>query len=233
MARNGPLVTLAAGGVLAGGLLVANVINTADEPDADQAVAASEQADAEPTETTEPDPAPAETEEPEQADAETAEAQPANNADPVTYVGWVDGGGTSVAIVINGDEATAYVCDGITEAWLTGTAGAGELSLTGDDGELTASYNENYATGEAVVNGQIQRFTIDYVAPPEGLYQVADTIVGGAEVDGGWIVLPDGRQIGVLTVGADSQPAPELDLETGQVTVADTTITVDRVGGAE
>lgn len=232
MARKGPLVTLLGGGVLAGGLLVANVINTPGEPDDDQAVAASEQtADAEPTETAESEPG--ETEEPEPADAETADAEAAENAEPVTYVGWVDGGGTSVAIVINGDEATAYVCDGVTEAWLTGTAYNGELSLTGENGELTAGYDENWATGETVVNDQTWTFEIEYVAPPEGLYQVADTIVGGAEVEGGWIVLPDGRQIGVLNVGGNSQPAPELDPETGQVTVDDTTITADRLGGEE
>lgn len=232
MTRKGPLVTLLGGGVLAGGLLVANVLNTPDEPDDDPAVAAAEQtADAEPAETAEPEPEPAETGEP--ADAETADAQAAANEDPETYVGWVDGGGTSVAIVIDGDEATAYVCDGVTEAWLTGSAGNGELSLTGDDGELTATYDQNYAIGEAVVDGQTQTFTIDYVAPPEGLYQVADTIVGGAEVDGGWIVLPDGRQIGVLNIDGDAQTAPELDPETGQVTVDDTTITADRLGGEE
>lgn len=234
MARKGPLVTLLGGGVLAGGLLVANVINTPGEPDDDQAAASEQTADAEPTETAEPDTEPTETEEPEPADAdETADAEAAGDADPVTYVGWVDGGGTSVAIVIDGDEAIAYVCDGVTEAWLTGTAYNGELSLTGDDGELTASYDENRAAGETVVGDQAWTFEIEYVAPPEGLYQVADTIVGGAEVDGGWIVLPDGRQIGVLNVGADTRPAPELDPETGQVIVSDTTITADRLGGEE
>ena len=217
MTRKGPLLTLLGGGVLAAGLLVAS-INAASgqRDDAEQDLAGAGQ------ET--PSPA-AESPEPEES------PEPAEDSEPVTYVGWVDGGGASVAIIIDGDEATAYVCDGVTvEVWLNGPAINGELVLTGDDGELIGSYDDTEATGRTVALGREWTFTVEEVAPPEGLYAFADTIVGGAEVDGGWIVLPDGTQIGVLTVDGESGPAPELDLATGQVEIEGTTVTVERRG---
>jgi serine/threonine-protein kinase len=217
MARRSPLLTLLGGAVLAGGLLVANAAVTGDdlgsEPGGDLAEAgASPTAEPEPAATPSPEPPP----------------------EPVTYVGAVDGGGASVAIVINGADATGYVCDGVTEAWLTGAveAGprAGELDLRGERGDLTARLDGDSATGQVTADGRSWSFTIEQVAPPEGLYRVADTILGGAEVDGGWIVLPDGTQIGVLTVDGEAQPAPRLDPETGRVTIEGRPVTADRVG---
>lgn len=225
MAGKSPLLTLLAGAGLATGLLVANALVTAGGPDDGQPAGGVPVADrASPT----PTPAPASPPALEQADAE-----------PVTYVGNVDGGGASVAIVIRGDEAVGYVCDGVAEAWLRGVpepsggsagSGAGELELRGERGSLAARYDQDSATGEVTADGQTWTFTIPLVAPPEGLYRVADTVLGGAEVDGGWIVLPDGTQIGVLTVDGRSRPAPALDPETGQVSIDGTPVTADRVG---
>jgi serine/threonine-protein kinase len=149
----------------------------------------------------------------------------------VTYVGWVAGGGASVAVIVTGDQATAYVCDGATaEAWLHGTASGGYLRLAGDGGELTARYDRDRAAGRTSLAGRSWSFTIERVDPPEGLYRFADTIAGGAEVAGGWIVLPDGSQVGVLTVGGARQPAPALDPATGKVTVAGSAVTAERQG---
>ena len=41
----------------------------------------------------------------------------------------------------------------------------------------------------------------------------------GAEVDGGWIVLPDGRQVGILKREGKPSAAPRIDPGTGAVTV--------------
>jgi len=214
MARKGPLLTLLGGAVLAGALLGANLLVTADDPDGELAAAGTS-----PTPTAAPAAQPSPTPEP-----------PAEQAEPVTYVGRVDGGGASVAIVIDGDQATGYVCDGVIEAWLTGATGDGELALRGQRGELTARFDAGSAAGQVTADGRSWSFTIEQVAPPEGLYRVADTILGGAEVDGGWIILPDGTQIGVLTVGGQSEPAPELDPDTGAVTIDGAEVTADRVG---
>jgi hypothetical protein len=213
MARKGPLLTLLGGGALAGVLLVASIVAATggDDPAPDLAGGQAT-----------PSPTPEATPEPE---------APEEDVEPVTYVGYVDGGGASVAIIIDGDEATAYVCDGATvEVWLNGPAFNGELLLTSDNGELIGSYDAAQASGRAVALGREWTFTIEEVAPPEGLYQFADTIIGGAEVEGGWIVLPDGTQVGVLTVDGESGPAPALDLATGQVEIEGTTVTVERRG---
>jgi hypothetical protein len=216
MARKGPLLTLLGGGALAGALLVASIVAASGGNDPEPDLAGGQ---ATPTPTPTPEATPEATEAPEE------------NVEPVTYVGYVDGGGASVAIIIDGDEATAYVCDGATvEVWLNGPAFNGELLLTGDNGELVGSYDEAQATGRTVAFGREWTFTIEEVAPPEGLYQFADTVVGGAEVEGGWIVLPDGTQVGVLTVDGESGPAPALDLATGQVEIEGTTVTVERRG---
>jgi len=227
MARKGPLLTLLGGGVLAGILLVANVMATAEEPDVDGDLAGA-QGDA--PATTAPAPAPTDTEEPTPEPTYSEEPTPEPSPEPVTYVGRTDDEAAAVAVIFNGDEATGYVCDGVTEAWLNGEVADGELELSGEDAELTASFDDDAVTGEVTAGGQTWSFEIEYVAPPEGLYRVADSILGGAEVDGGWIVLPDGTQVGLLTVGGKSRPAPELDTGAGEVTVGDDTIPVDRLG---
>jgi serine/threonine-protein kinase len=86
------------------------------------------------------------------------------------------------------------------------------------------------ASGQAAADDQTWTFTIEAVEPPEGLYRFADTIAGGAEVVGGWIVLPDGTQVGALNVDGQTQPAPALDVESGQATVSGTVVTPERLG---
>jgi serine/threonine-protein kinase len=49
-------------------------------------------------------------------------------------------------------------------------------------------------------------------------------------VVGGWIVLPDGTQVGALNVDGQTQPAPALDVESGQATVNGTVVTPERLG---
>lgn len=217
MTRTGPLLTLLAGGALAAGLMIANIAVTAGEDGAGDDLAAT---GATPSATPAPSPTSAEP---------SPEAAP-EPAEPITYVGRTDDGAAAVAIVLAGPDATGYVCDGVTEAWLTGPADPAALALRGDHGELTARYDQSSATGEVTANGQTWSFTIEQVPPPEGLYRVADSILGGAEVDGGWIVLPDGTQIGLLTVDGQPRPAPALDPDTGAVTIDGRTVTADRVG---
>jgi serine/threonine-protein kinase len=198
-------LTLLAGAGLAAGLLIASAVAAGGGEPAAEPAPAGEARSAAPAPTVASSPEPA-----------AVPVEP----EPVTYVGRVDGGGASVAIIVDGADTVAYVCDGATaEAWLHGAAGAGEVDLTGDGGSLVARYDDRRATGQVTLAGQRWTFTAEQVAPPEGLYQFAETIAGGAEVTGGWIVLPDGSQIGLLAVDGDRQPAPEVDLDTGQVRI--------------
>jgi serine/threonine-protein kinase len=226
MARNGPLYTLLSGGLLGVGLLVAAMVATPDETAADEeplAEATETQAAETPDPTLEPTPEP--TTEPAPPPTETEAAQ------AVTYVGYVDGGGASVAVIVTGDEAIAYLCDGnAVEAWLDGNAVDGQLELTGERGSLTGDFDDLQASGQATADDQSWTFTIEVVEPPEGLYRFADTIAGEAEVVGGWIVLPDGTQVGALNVDGQTQPAPALDVENEQATVNGTVVTPERLG---
>lgn len=197
MGRKGPLITLLAGGALATGLMVANLSVTDPPPDpvlAGGALAPSS-APAEPTESEPPSPAPSE----DPPDAEDdAEAAP---REPVSYVGFVDGGGVSVAILVSEQETTAYVCDGAElEFWLFGEAEAEgeELTLTNDDrgAVLRATVDGRTAEGELAVDDRTFTFTLEGVPGEPGLERFAATIVGGAQVVDGAIVLPDGRRFG-------------------------------------
>lgn len=236
MARKSPLNTLLAGGVLGVGLLIASMANTPDQSAVyEQPVAGETGAPTiEPTDNaTQPEPADTATEtdvSPEPDESAEPTPQP-TDGEPTTYVGYVDSEEATVAVIIDDDEATAYVCDGVNrEAWLSGTAVDGELDLSGDEGSLTASYDGSTAEGETTVDGQTWTFQIEQVDPPEGLYRFADTISGGAEVVGGWIVLPDGNQVGIVSVDGESQPAAQLDTETGQVTVEGEAVMAERQG---
>lgn len=227
--RNGPLLTLLSGAALGIGLLVASTI-AASPPDDDVASAADTTQDpAVSTETPRSEPSPVSAPSPEEA--ETVEPAEEVEPDPVTYVGYVDGGGASVAVIVTGDEAIAYVCDGASvEAWLDGSAEDGRLDLTGTNGTLTGAYDERGATGEATVGDHSWTFTIEEVAAPEGLYRFADTIAGEADVVAGWIVLPDGTQIGAVTSDGVTGPAPELDLATGTAVLDGETVEPQRQG---
>jgi hypothetical protein len=152
-----------------------------------------------------------------------APSQPTVTKSPVkaTYAGRVGGGGGSVAVSIHGNQVIAYVCNGSTvEAWLKGTANGGKLNMTGKNrARLTANYASGKITGDVVAHGTDYSFSVPVVNKPSGLYQ-ATAVVRGAKVKAGWIVLPDGSQVGSFEADASSGApsaveAPMLDLATG------------------
>jgi hypothetical protein len=138
-----------------------------------------------------------------------------------TYAGRVGGGGGSVAVAIHGNQVVAYVCNGSTvEAWLKGTADGGRLVMTGKNrARLSAKYSSGKLTGDVVAHGTDYSFSVPVVSKPSGLYR-ATAVVRGATVKAGWIVLPDGTQVGSFEDTPDSAnpravEAPELDVATG------------------
>jgi hypothetical protein len=149
-----------------------------------------------------------------------------------TYAGRVNGGGPTIAVAVRAGEAVAYVCDGRhIEAWLSGTAVNGKLNLTGrGQASLTGVHDENAAAGTATVGGRRWQFRAPVVLPPSGLYR-ATTTVRNAEVIGGWIVLADGTQVGVVTTGDEPQPAPSLDTERRTTTIDGSQVSAAQVDG--
>ncbi|TDC43902.1 hypothetical protein [Micromonospora sp. KC213] len=147
------------------------------------------------------------------------------------WTGRLDGGRATIAITANGGEATAYLCDGRQlEIWLRGSATDGQLSLTGKkDARLTGTFDDRKAAGEVVVNGKRWSFaaTVDTTGRPV-LFR-ATAAQRRAGVDGGWIMLPDGGQIGVVTRDGRPVLAPPLDPAFGTTIVDGVTIRAEPV----
>ncbi|MEV4417081.1 hypothetical protein [Catellatospora sp. NPDC049609] len=225
MKRNGPLITLLAGLALAAVLITVNLTVTArggDDPDpAGFGAAAATSA-----------PATAPAVDPPPSSAPPAGPPPAAKVNAV-WAGKVDGGGATIAIAVTDGVAVAYLCDGKkAEVWLQGTAAAGKLELAGAKGAtLAGTFGGGKAAGTVTAGGRSWKFTAPAVKKPSGLYRATAT-VRNAKVVGGWIVLPDGSQVGIVTVDGQPRPAPAVDPATGAVTVDGAALTATPVTGA-
>jgi serine/threonine-protein kinase len=127
-----------------------------------------------------------------------------------------------VAIAVRDGKAIAYVCDGRTkEAWLRGdVADDGTMRLTSSPkgSTLTGTLAGSHITGSVQLPGRTWKFTAAKAVKPSGLYR-ATARVSGAKVEGGWIVLPDGKQVGIVDRDGEPSAAPSIDPQTGAVTV--------------
>lgn len=143
------------------------------------------------------------------------------------YVGRT--GRVAVAVAVSGNRAAAYLCDGRRiEAWLTGRIDGDELRLRGKrgarlDGRLTAAG----LVGDFMVRGRTYAYQIESADKPAGLYR-------GASDDGaiviGWIVLPDGSEVGLQTDASGTRPAPEFSPD-GPLRVDEHIVTSEEVSG--
>ena len=232
MRSNTPLITLLTGGAVGIALLVASMLATPSKAPAGYsaavtsapAAAASTATGATPTSSTVTLPPP----------ATTSSANTSYRAD---YAGRVKGGHASVAISIHGTQAIAYACNGsVVEAWLKGTATGGRLVLTGQNGaSLTGGYDSRRAFGNVSADGITYAFSVYQVHAPSGLYR-ATADVRGATIKAGWIVLPDGTQVGSLEPNADAAApsataAPPLNVATGTAQDGTTVLHVTPISG--
>jgi hypothetical protein len=219
MKIRGPIITLAAGVVVAAALLLLDV--TTGHSSGAGLTAGGAGSTAAQTST----PAPA---------VRTATPTPSPTGPPAgTYAGEVNGGsGASIAIAVRDGRAVAYLCDGRNEAWLQGAAANGTVDLTGGGhARLTATFAKNRITGSVSAGASTYTFSVGVVAPPSGLYRTTAK-VRQATVVGGWIVLPDGRQVGVVDIDGRPTTASALNTDTLTSTVNGTTITAAAVDGS-
>ncbi|MEV1147853.1 hypothetical protein, partial [Micromonospora sp. NPDC049799] len=147
-----------------------------------------------------------------------------------TWTGRLDGGAT-IAVTVKGDKASAYVCDGRSlEIWLRGTVTGGALDLSGKDGaRLTGRIDGDRATGEVTGRGRTWAFTATATGGNAPALYRATAQVRDAGVDGGWILLPDGTQTGVVTWNGRPVSAPPLDPAFGTTIVNGVRITAEPV----
>jgi hypothetical protein len=160
------------------------------------------------------------------------------------YVAQVNGGGAAVAISVHKGKAIAYVCNGhAVAAWYRGTAAHGKLNLTGKNGAtLSVNYGSGQATGSLTADGAQYSFSapmVHGVVPtgqrPPGLYEATAT-VDGVQVKAGWIVLPDGSQVGSVEYDPTSAipptaQAPLLNLTTGTASYDGVTLVASLISG--
>ncbi|WP_328482778.1 hypothetical protein OHS71_31880 [Streptomyces sp. NBC_00377] len=207
MKRPGPLLTLLAGLVLGLCLLTLNATtgtrtaSSSYEEKSPSPLPARSAASPSPTATPSPSRVPA-------ADAD--------------YAGRTDDDAAAIAVSVRDGKAIAYFCDGRTkESWLRGDVeDDGTLRLTGEHGAtLDGTLQEGRSVdGTVSVGGGRHAFSADRAKKPSGLWRATAT-VRSAKIDGGWIVLKDGTQVGIVTRDGEPAPAPRIDPETGAVTV--------------
>ena len=234
MRRNTPLVTLLTGAVLGIALLIASMLATPSKAPAGYSAAAT------PTPSASGTAAPSSSGAASSATASptSAGAAAAPKSTLADYAGRVKGDAhASVAISIHGTQAIAYACNGgAIEAWLQGTAVGGRLVMTGKNGAvLTANYDSRRAYGKVSADGITYAFSVYTVKKPSGLYR-ATADVRGATIKAGWIVLPDGTQVGSLESDADSAApsatqAPPLDVGAGTAQDGSTVLHVTAISG--
>ena len=145
------------------------------------------------------------------------------------YVGRTAGREATLAVAVKGTKAVAYICDGSrVEAWLTGNFTAGEFVLRSRTGErLTGVATAKSASGELTLRGRSLRFTATLAGPPSGLYRAKNST---STI--GWIVLPDGSQVGIDNDGTPAA-APPLDPATRSATVNGAAVTAQSIAGDE
>ncbi|WP_306323979.1 MULTISPECIES: hypothetical protein [unclassified Streptomyces] len=213
MKRSGPLFTLLAG--LALGLFVLSLNATTGEgtssygkaPAASVADSPSAKPSAKPS---------------KKSSEKPSKASPTRTARPKTnYAGRTDDDSSAISISVRGDKAIAYFCDGRSkESWLKGPVeDDGSMKLTGKNGaKLDGKLTGDRVRGTTTIEKHPYGFTAKKAVKPSGLYR-ATTEVRGAKIDGGWIVLPDGRQVGIVRRDDKPSGAPPIDPESGAVTV--------------
>ncbi|GGS01061.1 hypothetical protein GCM10010252_44530 [Streptomyces aureoverticillatus] len=141
------------------------------------------------------------------------------------YTGRTDDDSASVAITLRAGGAVAYFCDGrATESWLKGDVeDDGSMRLTGRHG---AKLDGRLAPDNGSIRGTVEirekswAFTAPKAEKPSGVYR-ATAEARGERLDGGWIVQPDGSQVGILNRDGEPAEAPRLDPATGTVVLGD------------
>ena len=210
----GPVVTLVAAAMVGAGLVTADVLTDpartrAETPVAAVATATPAAATTSTAAATSPTTAATTSVAPTTAPTAvpTTPAYAAAYLSPAVYVGRDATRRTRVAVAVRDGTVAAYVCDGKSvESWLTGTATGTTATLTAGGDRLVAEV----AGGGLHITGTVRGRPVDVTAAPAsapaGLYRLDAT--NGTTV--GWIVQPDGTQVGLRSRSGVVAPAPVL-----------------------
>lgn len=150
------------------------------------------------------------------------------------FTGRSSGNEMTIAVGVKDGRAAGYICDGKkVEAWLEGEISENRLTLHGRDASngVTATVNQQALLGSVTEGGTTLPFSAQLTTGQAGLYQ-SRRVVDGITTRIGWIVLPDGTQVGIRNNGGTRTPAPPLNPATTQARDGGQTIQAERVSGA-
>lgn len=230
MKHRSPLVTLAAVVVFLAGLMVANYLVHPVGAEAFDPTRPATAAPAPPTASpsvTSAAPTPGYP--PPSASAPASPADDERFPEKVVYAGRTTDSSVAVAVAVLGNRAAAYVCDGRSfEAWLSGQVDGEELTLRSTSGAtVKAELDDGRLGGRLEAGDRSWRFELRVAEKPAGIYRAQR---GGTKI--GWIVLPDGSQVGLITDrGGQNSPAPELDPAQGRAELNGEPVSAEPVQG--
>jgi hypothetical protein len=179
-----------------------------------------------------PGAAPASAAAPSSAAPASAAAGPALTE--AVFTGRTSDNAITLAVGIKNGRAAGYLCDGSkVEAWLEGDATGGKITLRGRDPStvVEGTVSEQGLFGTITVAGASRPFAAKLATGPAGLYQ-SKRVLNGIASRIGWIVLPDGTQVGIRNENGVRTPAPRLDPATAVAVDGGTSIPAERVTGA-
>ena len=225
--NRGPVITLAAAALVGAGLFTADVLtDPARTRAAETPVAAAVATAAATSTTTAPPTATTTTSASPSTTTTSAPATAAAYLSTAVYVGRDAARRTSVAVAVRDGKVAAYVCDGRSvESWLTGTASGKTATLVGGGDRLVAEATEGGLHVTGTVRGRPVDVTAALASAPAGLYRL-----DGNSTTIGWIIQPDGTQVGLKVSGGNVAPAPVL-IPGQAVTVDGRTATPQEVSG--
>lgn len=225
--NRGPVITLAAAALVGAGLFTADVLTDPARTRAAETPVAAAVATAAATSTTTAPPTVSTTTSASPSTTTTsAPATAAAYLSTAVYVGRDAARRTSVAVAVRDGKVAAYVCDGRSvESWLTGTASGTTATLVGSGDRLVAEATEGGLHVTGTVRGRPVDVTAALASAPAGLYRL-----DGNSTTIGWIIQPDGTQVGLKVSGGNVAPAPVL-IPGQAVTVDGRTATPQEVSG--
>jgi hypothetical protein len=171
------------------------------------------------------------------APAAPGPSSPAVGPGPVApeavFTGRTSDNAVTIAVGVKDGRAAGYLCDGSkVEAWLEGNIAGADVTLHGRDPStvLTAKADPRGLLGSITVGGVSRPFSAATATGAAGLYQ-SKRVLKGISTRIGWIVLPDGTQVGIRNENGVRTPAPPLDPATGAAVDGGETVPAERVSG--
>ena len=166
----------------------------------------------------------------------------ANRSEPAavrSYVGAAQGSGAFVGVVVDGERALTYVCDGVpgdpvgapptVQAWFNGPLKGDVVDVSEPGGRLELRVRKDDVTGTvSLADGRRLPVAARVVKGDAGLYRAEASVTDGKLV-AGWILSSDGQQRGGL--GVESGGTTKLS-GTGPLILSQPTISLQGLASA-